>query len=66
MPHSTHVSLPVLGSGNDEPAPDPLAMLDSEDTVQVVPNPPVEPEMTAEEAREKGFQPTHVLPPEES
>jgi excinuclease ABC subunit C len=65
MPHSTHVSLPVLGSISEEPAPDPLAMLDSEDTVQVVPNPPVEPEMSRDEARAKGFQPTHVLPPEE-
>jgi hypothetical protein len=33
--------------------------------VQIVPNPPVEPEMSRDEARAKGFQPTHVLPPEE-
>jgi excinuclease ABC subunit C len=63
MPATTHVGLPILGSGAMEPNQvDPLAILDSEDIAAIVPNPPVVEEMTPEEARDHGIQPTHVLP----
>jgi excinuclease ABC subunit C len=63
MPHTTHIGLPILGPGQLEPPPDPLAVLDSEDVAERVPNPPVTAEMSPEEARQAGVQATHVLPP---
>src|SRR5215213_3440985 len=53
-PHSTLPSLPVLAP-RPEPAPDadPLAVLDSEDTREVAPNPPRAPHLDREEAEEK-------------
>jgi excinuclease ABC subunit C len=65
MPATTHVGLPILGSGALEVPPDPLAVLDSEDIAEIVPNPPVVSEMTPAEAREQNIQPTHILPPRE-
>lgn len=65
MPHSTHVGLPILGSGALPEAPDPLATLDSEDVAEVAPNPPPAREMEPGEARARHVQPTHVLPPKQ-
>jgi hypothetical protein len=63
-PHSTLPSLPILGPGPESaPAADPLAVLDSEDTREVAPNPPPVEAADRQEATEAGVQPTHVLPP---
>jgi len=64
MPHTTLPSLPVLNPVPEQPAPDPLATLDSEDIAAEVPNPAGPPPMDAEEVEARHIQPTHVVPPE--
>jgi hypothetical protein len=56
--------LPILQPRPEAaPQPDPLAVLDSEDTREVAPNPPAVEVADRDEAAKAGFQPTHVLPP---
>jgi excinuclease ABC subunit C len=64
MPHTTLPSLPILNPVPEQPAPDPLATLDSEDIAAEVPNPTGPPRMSAEEVEARHIQPTHVVPPE--
>jgi hypothetical protein len=64
-PHTTLPGLTILDPAPEpRPAPDPLAVLDSEDVAAQVPNPTGPPPMDRDAATAHGVQPTHVLPPE--